>query len=209
MFGNLFYFINDFSVKLIFKVGRLLIKFYWSSFCMRLNRIQQEKYQGQNIRANGRRRQSSRSKGHSSVSSQPYSACRSTFLLHVGNTGHTWSMLLLHRLSSRGEKQKFIELPWEQMSSPGSYFTLCSWCVFEGKNVQDVNKSFESSPGRAAPFLCTQWRVNNTSGCPRVPEHVTACPPVCTVTLCQLSLPTARHDRHWLTDGYLMLSGWE
>lgn len=100
-----------------------------------------------------------RSKEHSTISSQPHSACRNTFLLQVGNTRHTWSMLLLRRLSSRGKNNV-------KTSSP--------------------KQSFESSPSGAVPFLCEwDWRgvgarqnkstrrgVNNTRarGRPRVPE---------------------------------------
>lgn len=47
-----------------------------------------------------------------------------------------------------------------------------------------------------------EWGVRSkqhqrTSSCPWAP--VTACPPVCTVTLCQLSLRASLHDQHWLT----------
>lgn len=56
-----------------------------------------------------------------------------------------------------------------------------------------------SAAGSAALMYTGRSKQHQrTSSCPWA--AVTACPPVCTVILCQLSLPTALHEQHWVTD---------
>lgn len=56
-----------------------------------------------------------------------------------------------------------------------------------------------SAAGSAALMYTGRSKQHRrTSSCPWA--AVTVCPPVCTVILCQLSLPTALHEQHWVTD---------
>ena len=169
-------------------------------------------------RVRSRTRKPFGSKGHSITSSQICSACRSKFQLYVGNARHTWSMLLFHRLSSRGKKTRVHRVA---LNGAHPALTLCSQCVLDAEHVQLVNRVLSRLQGELRALVqagsaklmytvkCKQHQ--RTSWCPQVCDSISSCLHCHSVSALITYSTTWPALSDWLANGtfYLLLYGWE